>query len=272
MHTLQNNDQNYPQNLFLSIVHQLFLKESQLSESPTVLLSQIHSNLQFYFGTNFLHLISDNELLLAIYAIYKLHIYIYKDHQRYTYQPMLNSNSYTRSRVNFAFINSISCQLFLEIYRDTNLYQSVLKSEIRQDFEFLREIQGFKKNMFKLSTWNLRGVTKTDDQLIIDYMLRQEKIDISAIQESHLNCSGIETSNYIWLLGPQYQSRASRGIGFLVSKTFFSQHDVKMTVVTPNIAYLTVLIPYVKPISIINIHKLCNNDPNSSLETGKFKF
>lgn len=270
LHILINNDKQYPQNLILSIIHQMFLKNSKITTTPSFLLSQISSQLQNQFQTNSINMLTEKEILNSICTIHDLQVYIYKDHHRQTYLSSSDTNTNQSMILDNDNDNLSSCQSKLEIYCEKNFYYSVLRSEIRQDSSVLEEVQKLRRDKFKLSTWNLRGVTNNEDQLLIDYMLRREGIDIIAIQESHLNCSKIETSSYFWFLGPQYQQRASRGVGFLISKSFFSQNDIEMIVVTPNIAYLTVKIPYVKSISIINIHKLNNNDPNSSLETGKF--
>lgn len=266
LHIFLNNDQQYPQNLILSVIHQLLLKNSKITSIPSSLLPQIQLQLQNQFQINSIHTLTEKEILTSICAIYNLRLHFYKSHHRYTYYSTINLD--TGQTKNSNVNDFISCQSILEIYCENDLYHSVLKSEIREDFEILSNAQRMLRSKFKLSTWNLRGVTCDEDQTIIDYLLKQEKIDVAAIQESHLNCSKIETSYFIWMLGPQYQSRASRGVGFLISKRFYAQNIINMTVVTPNLVYLTIEMPYVKKISIINIHKLTNNDPNSSLETG----
>lgn len=129
----------------------------------------------------------------------------------------------------------------------------------------------------RVATWNLRGCSSAEEREMVEFCLLMNSLDLIAVQETHSNAANLKTANYTWYLGPQYQARSSRGIGFLVSRRALT-YVLSVTFVTANIGYVTLRIPFLsKDLHVITVHKLNNRDPSSIIETGKalisaFKF
>jgi hypothetical protein len=121
-----------------------------------------------------------------------------------------------------------------------------------------------------MCTWNINGSASLTKRLLVDAELNNQRVMIGCVQETHLWGSHLETPNYVWILGPQLptQSRASRGLGFLVSKAHQQYVDM-CTFYTPNIGLLRIRFPFAKEtFNILNVHKYTDGHPLSAIETG----
>lgn len=119
----------------------------------------------------------------------------------------------------------------------------------------------------RIATWNLRGASTLDKQNLIDNFVSRQQISVLCLQESHLRCSTLQTSNYFWHLGSQTQSqRSSRGCGFLIHKKF--PYAVKFTELTPNITALDIKFhPDQVEYRIVCVHRVSEGDRTSATET-----
>lgn len=121
--------------------------------------------------------------------------------------------------------------------------------------------------ILKLGSWNLSGATSIEKRMVIDELISHHQLDILCVQETHLYAQSLSTARYDWKLGPQTQSRASRGCGFIVSKSF--QHKVEFESYSSNICQLTVTFGTNTKLFILCVHKMSEGDGRSSLETGR---
>lgn len=165
-------------------------------------------------------------------------------------EPCFIVRMYSDQDKELNFDSIISISLFRPLNNDT-----LLKNDLRL---FVR-----------MSTWNVRGATDSIKRDMIDFELNQRGIWVCGIQESHLWSHSTMTANYHWVLGPQYQRRASRGTGFLVHRNFQPEMlDIKFP--HPNIAVLMFKFPDMKyPFYFINMHKCNEGDVSSGIEIGK---
>lgn len=123
-------------------------------------------------------------------------------------------------------------------------------------------------NQIVMGTWNLRGALDPEKQLMIDEYASQREIAVLCLQETHLSMATLETTNYIWHLGPQSNGRASRGCGFLVHKKF--PFPVKLGVSSLNICYLDITFRRrVKCFRLFCVHRVSEGNRLSSVETGE---
>lgn len=187
--------------------------------------------------------------LYAASACFGIHLYVYSGDTRYEY----------------SMITDIPKPLIMHLYANCGGYDSVTKIEIKR---LVNNPKPQNQLNLRFATWNVRGAATTQDHALIDYQLNKLKIDIAGIQESHLHSSKLETTHYIWLLGNQYQERASRGIGFLITKSIYP-HVKQFIVITPNIAYLTLKAPYMPSnLHFVTVHKMNDSSSESAIETG----
>jgi hypothetical protein len=120
----------------------------------------------------------------------------------------------------------------------------------------------------KICSWNLSGATSDEKRVAIDFELFRDKISLAGVQETHLRSHKLRTMHYTWILGPQYQERASRGLGFIIENRLLS-YMLSITFPTPNIGCLIFKLPNMKfPCVYVNIHKHNDGTVESSLETG----
>jgi hypothetical protein len=244
---------NHPDNLILAIIHQ-YQMQSQLYEySPAETISTIKQTIETHRKQYAPHYPDNIEgQLTSLSDCFKIQIKVYFSNDYKLYVPYGDSSSEL----------TFSAQLYF--------YQSLFDSVVRilpsQPFD--DPIPKASKASIKMATWNLRGATDDIKRIMIDDELNEGKLWVIAIQESHLWCAKLSTANYKWILGPQSQRRASRGVGFLIHRNFYSYIN-QVSFPTPNICLLTFQLPFMlKPFFFINIHKCTDGDINSEIETG----
>ena len=101
----------------------------------------------------------------------------------------------------------------IRMYRNGEFWDSVLEV-------FTCGVDNSELITLRIGTWNLRGSTSPELQLLVDAIANKSRLDIVMVQETHLRTTDFNTLNYTWKMGPQPadQTRASRGCGFLVSR------------------------------------------------------
>jgi hypothetical protein len=258
----QQGKSNYPEDLNLAILSQIHLIQHQFTQSPVSTLHKLKQELTRRFNSSS---VSPINLLRALSEIFQVSITLYHANERLQILPAPDLG-----------MNKINVLL----YWDGDSFCGVISSSLAQIIENPSTAQTVPttsrnssynnfKFPIKLCTWNLSGATSEEKQLAIDYELCNDKIAIAGVQETHLWSRQLDTHHYKWIMGPQYQRRASRGLGFLVSK-FIYQYVSSIEFITPNIGSVTFQLPSMaKPCCFVNVHKHNTGTPESSLESGK---
>jgi hypothetical protein len=242
---------NHPDNLILSLIHQIQVQNGTFLQSPHNLIKQMNDEIiDFKFQSHPLYPSTVGGDLRAISEYYNINIQVYVKNDRFLFSPTSQSPIFTaRLYYNNRNFDSISNILPKHIISDPILTSTIAN--------------------INLSTWNVRGATDVAKRCLIDYEMDAGNVKIAAIQETHLWSSKLSSTNYSWFLGKMPQGRASRGLGFLVHRNFTPYvNDIQY--VTTNIALLIFLLPYMnQPFFFFNVHKCNDGDGNSSIETGK---
>lgn len=244
---------NSPDSLFVSIIHQFILNHPtfEYNISPDNLLNQFKIHLNSFLTTHQNATQGLNQLLQSISCFLNIKINVFHQNEFFSYQP------------DTVLLPTWTANIYLNI----KSFDSVISIN---PAKFINDPQ-ISPNQFvryNLATWNLNGATSTEKRLLIDHELKTHNISLACIQESHLWCSLVTSPNYYWLLGPQSLGRASRGLGFLISKSLYPT-VLTHKFITPNIGYISLKPPFMtQPLHIINVHKCNEGAPNSAIETG----
>lgn len=117
----------------------------------------------------------------------------------------------------------------IKLYHYADLFDSIISVE-----DVLIEL--------KIASWNLRGATTSEKQLLIDSHAHSHNLSVVLLQETHLYGQTILTPHYEWILGPQpNHRRASRGCGFMIPKDL--SYTVNFHTHSANILELTISLP-----------------------------
>lgn len=235
--------------LIHSILHQLQLQSSSFPYTPLAYISWLKDILNRYRLDNLSDPLSR---LRAISECLSITIIAYHGNDRTQITPNYRLREHMTP---------------LRIYFILDHFDSVIReSECLLINDPLPLLKG--TLFIRFATWNLRGSTNDEDRAMVDFCLQMNKLDLVAVQETHMIASNLSSASYSWILGPQFQDRLSRGIGFLVSHNL-KLHVKSVKFITANIGYITLHLPYlVKDLHIINVHKLSNSDRSSIIETG----
>lgn len=162
----------------------------------------------------------------SICDCFSINLTIYFGNDRFIFQPSFSTPTYLNAQL---YLSS-SCYAF----------DSVTSINVSPPYQ-LPSVPTTKTSL-RMSTWNVRGATDVVKRNLIDFELNKRKITICAIQESHLWSHSLSTANYKWMLGPQSQTRASRGLGFIVHRSLLS-HDHHISFPNTNIGIFNYSVP-----------------------------
>jgi hypothetical protein len=243
---------SHPDNLYIALAHQLLLGSNTFDRPPDVLIPLIRDKLYEFLEDNPTY---DSTLIGTIQSVcdcFAINVIVYTADDRYIFQPSNSSEIYST--------------VFLYSKPPNYSFDSVFQTVVNVPFRNLTSLVS--RAFLRMSTWNVRGVTDNIKRNIVDFELINKKIWVCAIQESHLWSQRLSTANYQWMLGHQSQSRASRGLGFIVHRSIVHYiTDVRFP--TSNIGILTIKFPNIsRPLYFVNVHKCSEGDVNSSLECG----
>lgn len=244
----------FPDSLIFSIVHQFQRKTHLYTTPPIAALEHMRTLLHQHFISNFVDFSSPPSIIKSISNCLRVPIYLYEHNERKFFLPQFLENAVT---------------ITLELYVFNGRYDSInrMTEELFLNSPLPTSTGSFS---FAFASWNIRGARSIEEQTMIDYHLHSKSYDVVILQETHLNGSTLLTPHFYWTLGPQYQERSSRGLGFLIRETM-RPYVHEIIFVTANIAYVTLRFPYVeRKLHIINVHKHSNNSPMSVIETGNF--
>lgn len=192
-------------------------------------------------------------LLRAISTLFGINIKVYCPREYYSIEP-----------------DDVATLATANIYFNGCSFDSIVSSSITSNINDPHAITNNQEIKIKVSTWNLNGSFLIEKQLMIDYELKSLNISVACVQETHLRSHLINSPNYKWVLGPQGNGRASRGLGFIVANWLYSSIQAHKFV-TPNIGYLVLRLPYMpRNLYIVNVHKMSEGSCNSSHETGRY--
>lgn len=248
--TLAGIPSRHPDNLLLALIHQYQIQTYTFDVGPSTLISQLkHSLKRHRQSTIPSYPTTITGDLQSICDCFNIRLLLYFNNDRYD------------------FISPSVSTFTAHLY----FYQSYFDSVMRITPKLLINdpVPKYSHSIIKMSSWNVRGATDDLKRVMIDAELNSDKIMLAAIQESHLWSTNLSTKNFNWVLGSQSsQSRASRGLGFLIHRNFspFVSH---VSFPTTNIGVLTFQAPFMNfPFFLINVHKLNNGDIRNGIETG----
>lgn len=239
---------NYPNSLILSLINQFHLHTSCYAIDPASHIAWLGDRLITYLQSQSIQPTSSNQLLRAVSSCLHININIYSDNQHFYVAHSEQSPTFSLFHLHNSFdsvVNKSVSLLINDPLPNTNGLQYL-----------------------KLATWNLRGCTNREEREMVVFCLKGTSLDLIAVQETHENAASLSTTNYSWFLGPQYQNRSSRGIGFLISHQLRPLME-SVTFVTANIGYISLRLPFLpRVLHLITVHKLNNRDNGSIIETG----
>lgn len=239
--------------MFLSVIHQQQLQTNIYRLPPSYNIQWLKASFIHFVSSFSLNIGNVSSLLVALSNFLAIRIIAYSGNDRFIYVPHSNENVH----------------LTAQIYCTDNIFDSVLHTIPQLIINDL--IPDYNKDpVLKIATWNLRGANSIEKRSQIDFVLHSEQLSVIAVQETHLRSSFLATPNFYWRLGPQYQTHASRGLGFLIAKAVNS-YVIECVFVTPNLGFLRIRLPFTtRDLVIINVHKLSNGSCESTIETGNF--
>jgi hypothetical protein len=243
----------FPDSFFRAFLHQFHLNYADYSISLPVFFNDVKNQLYGLFSSDPFYSISAHGYVQCCSDYFNATIILYEDNTRFLFPPRGSP---------------IGSYFTAHLYQTIFGFDSVVR--VLSNISLIDPSLPTKQNaLITMCTWNLRGATTEVKQKLIDFEISRLKIGIACVQETHLRCSKLDSTNYTWHLGPQYQSRASRGIAFLISKSF--QGSIKnINFITPNIGVLTLRLPFTsRDVHLLNVHKYSDTNSSSALETGK---
>lgn len=217
----------------------------------------MRTTLDEFMEDNSIVISSPRDLIQTACDIFQISVAFYENHERYIFNPEVVSSG---------------CQLVAQIYHNGISFDSIISCALNQITHMSQNYQSRSPQplpqLIRLCSWNLNGITSEEKRLAIDFDLYRDRVSFAGIQETHLWSERLETSHFKWFFGPQYQSRASRGLGFLIAKEFYAYVE-NLEFFTPNIGGITFRLPAMtKSCCYITVHKHNDGTAESSLETG----
>jgi hypothetical protein len=243
-----------PDSLLISIVQQFHQISGSYDIPPIDLFNQFRKDLRDYLSDHPTQRDTIDGIIQAICDRFNLKIIIYALNDRHIFIP----SNYTNEECFVA-----------QIHWDGVKFDGVLTVNcyIPQHLSSQRSLSNYAQGV-KICSWNLNGATSDEKRVAIDFELSQDKISLAGVQESHLRTHKLRTLHYTWVLGPQYQERASRGLGFIIENKMLP-YVLSIKFPTPNIGYLIFKLPTMRrPCAYVNVHKHNEGSIESSLETG----
>lgn len=253
--TLSGIPDSIPSTLIHAIIHQIQLTAPNFTMRPEVFYHRFEQKLSTFISINALQSVTGFDFIQVLSACFEVDIYLYSGDTRSYYPSSARTSDKT---------------IPLHIYYFDGKYDSVISIDWDNSMNFNPPMAPFvQRNSLRICTWNISGAADEAKRIMIDFELCREKIQLACVQETHLRSSKLESMHYIWLTGSQYQTRAWRGLGFLVCKSFYPYvKEVKF--ITPNIGFLRFRLPTMRRACVVvNIHKFNEGSLASSLETGK---
>jgi hypothetical protein len=238
-------------------VQQFHQKSMQYQTSPADLFNHFKKELREYLADHPTHRDTIDGIVQAMSDHFLVKIIIYALNDRHIFTPTDKT-----TEANF----------IAQLYWDGVSFDGVLTVTCT-DFQQLQPHKPSTSHAqgIKICSWNLSGATSDEKRVAIDFELFRDKISLAGVQETHLRSHKLRTSHYTWILGSQYQERASRGLGFIIENKMYP-YVLSITFPTPNIGCLVFKLPAMRrPCVYINVHKHNDGTVESTLETGNEK-
>lgn len=249
--TLAEIPSDHPDNLFIALAHQLQQAYSDYGSPPNILIPQLRTLLKEFRQENPNYPLTLGGIIQSVCDCFNIKVTVFSNDNRTDMRPSNSSNIF------------FTAQLYIE---PPNIgFDSICHIDVKA-YHSLPNITSHV--FFRMASWNIRGATDIIKRNMIDFELNEKKIWVCGIQESHLWSHNLSSANYFWILGKQSQSRASRGIGFLIHRRL-SSLPLQTSFPSCNIGVLEIHFPsLLKPFYFVNVHKCSDGDINSSIENG----
>jgi hypothetical protein len=252
---------NHPHQLILALLNQLQLRTNTFINPPTLVIALHHQLLTLIQDSQYpLTIAGDLQAACDLFEI-EIHAYCGNDHMTFvpSCEPCFSAH------IHFDQGNYDSVTRFIPKFNNENSTVDLLS---------INSTTHPNDTLLNLCSWNVRGAGDDIKRIMIDAELMRKKISIASIQESHLRAKFLSSTSYYWILGPQplNQTRASRGVGFLIRHEL-RQFVISVSFPTVNIGILTFKLPLMpQPFHLVNIHKCSEGDARGAIETGIYNY